>query len=236
MVPADISPWKRGSSRSSSRGVAPIPAAFELRKFTSLDGSSYRVHVVGPRRRDGLRGGTRHGVDRPVRQRHGQRPVRNEGRGRRFPRRWRPRSRRSKRELAQKGLAGALGVLNRRVPHRFTAVYRLVGHALHNIATIDKHLHLDPLDLKVVPLQDSFCQFVLRDGLFLTRDSGTDPRLSGHPYSGIVGCYAGVRIRDREGQMAGTLCHFDLDSFDLTDDEYLLLDRAASLVRAFLAA
>jgi hypothetical protein len=136
--------------------------------------------------------------------------------------------------LAQGGLVGALGILNQRVPHRFTAVYRLVGQALHNVATVDKHLHLDPLDLKVVPLKDSFCQFVLRDGLFLTRESGGDARLAGHPYSGIVGSYVGVRIEDREGKLAGTLCHFDLESHELADDEYLLLASAAALMPAFL--
>jgi hypothetical protein len=140
------------------------------------------------------------------------------------------------RELAQKGLAGALAVLNRRVPHRFTAVYRLVGASLHNVATVDKHMHLEALDLKVVPLKDSFCQFVLRDGLFLTRESGSDSRLDGHPYSGVVGCYAGVAIRNRDAQLSGTLCHFDLDSHEVADDEYLLLDQAARLLPAFLVA
>ena len=234
MVPADITTLEARQFALLIQRSGGDPAAFELRKFTSLDGSSYRVHVVGrggatvyeagnatawtgqfASDMDNGLFGTKGEAALPVPVAAALAQV--------------------EKELAHKGLAGALGVLNRRVPHRFTAVYRLVGHALHSIATIDKHLHLDPLDLKVVPLQDSFCQFVLRDGLFLTRDSGTDPRLDGHPYGGIVGCYAGVRIHDRQGQMAGTLCHFDLDSFDVTDDEYLLLDRAASLMSAFLA-
>jgi GAF domain-containing protein len=138
------------------------------------------------------------------------------------------------RGLAQQGLAGALGVLNRRVPHRFTAVYRVQGQSLLNVATADKHLHLDPLDLKVVPLKDSFCQFVLRDGLFLTHDSGSDPRLGGHPYKGVVGSYVGVPILGANGKLTGTLCHFDLDRHPLPDDEFLLLDHAARLMPAFL--
>ena len=75
---------------------------------------------------------------------------------------------------------------------------------------------------------------MLRDGLFLTRDSGTDARLGDHPYGGVVGCYVGVPVQNREGRMAGTLCHFDLDSHGI-DDEYLLLDRAARLMPAFVA-
>jgi hypothetical protein len=138
------------------------------------------------------------------------------------------------RALAQKGLDGALGVLNARVPHRFTSVYRLIDQSLHNVATVDKRLHLEPLDLRVVPVKDSFCQFVMRDGLFLTSESGADVRLSGHPYSGIVGCYVGVPVRNRQGKVAGTLCHFDLESHEIDDDEYLLLDRAAKLLPAFI--
>lgn len=136
--------------------------------------------------------------------------------------------------LAQQGLPAALTVLNRRVPHRFTAVYRRLGQSLHNVATADKHLHLDPLDLKVVPLTDSFCQFVLRDGLFLTQDSGTDVRLNGHPYAGLVGCYVGVPVCDQAGVLVGTLCHFDINSHPVEDDEYLLLDRSAKLMPPFL--
>jgi hypothetical protein len=137
-------------------------------------------------------------------------------------------------ELAQNGLLGVLRFLNARVPHRFTAVYRLDHQLLVNIATFDKHLHLEALDLKAVPLNDSYCQFVLRDGLFLTDDSGQDERLSGHPYAGVVGSYIGVPIARKPGSLDGTLCHFDLASHPISDEEYLLLERAAMLLPAFL--
>ena len=39
----------------------------------------------------------------------------------------------------------------------------------------------------------------------------------------------------RQGRLAGTLCHFDLEDHDVADEEYLLLDRAARLLPAFLA-
>jgi hypothetical protein len=143
----------------------------------------------------------------------------------------------AERELAVHGLLGVLTFLNKRVPHRFTALYRLdPGRLLRNVAVVDKHLQLDPLDLKVVPLGDSFCQFVLRDGLFLTEQSGSDPRLVGHPYRGIVGCYVGVPVRTGPGDPAGTLCHFDTETHTLPDDEYFLLERVASLLPAFLAS
>ncbi|AEG91709.1 hypothetical protein [Ramlibacter tataouinensis] len=233
MIPADITPLETRQFELVIRRSGANPAAFELRKFRSLAGTGYKVRVVGrgaatvyemddptswigPFSQDVEKGlfGTDAEVALPPAVASGLAEV--------------------EKGLARKGLPGALAILNRRVPHRFTAVYRLEGQFLHNVAAVDKHLHLEPLDLKVVPFKDSFCQFVLRDGLFLTRDSGTDTRLSGHPYRGVMGCYVGVPIRERQGRLAGTLCHFDLDSHDIEDDEYLLLDRAAKLMPAFL--
>ena len=132
------------------------------------------------------------------------------------------------------GLSGLLDFLNTRVVHRFTALYRLDGPVLRNVAVHDKHKHLDALDLKVVPLKDSFCQFVLRDGLFLTPGSGEDERLKGHPYSGIVGSYVGVPVSTQGGALRGTLCHFDLVDHEVSDDEFLFLERAAGLLPLYL--
>jgi hypothetical protein len=235
MLPVDISPLEARQFALLIHRSGARPDAFELRKFRTRGGNGYKVRVVGrgaatvyeTENPNAWMGQFANDLDSGLFGTEGD-PVLPDAVGSALSE--------VERELAQKGLTGALGVLNRRVPHRFTAVYRLIGQALHNVATADKHHHLDPLDLKVVPLKDSFCQFVLRDGLFLTRDSGTDSRLGGHPYGGIVGCYVGVPIRTRDGRLSGTLCHFDLESFDVDDDEYLLLDRAARLMPAFLAS
>jgi GAF domain-containing protein len=138
--------------------------------------------------------------------------------------------------LVASGLPGILQFLNERVPHRFTALYRLdPGQVLTNVAVHDKHRHLDALDLRVVPLKDSFCQFVLRDGLFLTQSSGTDPRLVGHPYAGAVNCYVGVPVIAQNG-MQGTLCHSDIEDHAVADREYLLLAACARLLSSYLKA
>lgn len=135
--------------------------------------------------------------------------------------------------IATRGLVGALEMLNARVPHRFTAVYKLEAAVLRSVASVDKHLHLDPLDLRSVPLKDSFCQFVLRDGLFLTSRSGDDPRLAGHPYCGVMGSYVGVPVK-RGDRMVGSLCHFDLVSHEVDDDEVMLLEHVAALLPSFV--
>ena len=235
MIPADVSPLETRQFNLLLKKAGVSPGSFEMRKLQSADGASYKVRVVGRgaatvyegedptswigRFASDLDRGL-FGVDGdsklPVKLAHALSEV--------------------ERALARQGLSGALAVLNRRVPHRFTAVYRRVGQALHNVATADKHLHLDALDLRIVPVKDSFCQFVLRDGLFLTHESGTDVRLSGHPYKGVMGCYVGVPVRGHDDKLAGTLCHFDLESFEVDDEEYLLLDRAARLLPDFLYA
>ena len=233
MMPAEISPLEARQFQLLIRRSGGDPAAFELRKF-SRGGSNYKVRVVG-------RGAATIYEAEDANSWMGQfaRDVENGLFGTdaeaEVPPAIASALAQVEKALAGQGLPGALAVLNRRVPHRFTAVYRLVGQALHNVATADKHLHLDALDLKVVQLKDSFCQFVLRDGLFLTQESGADPRLDGHPYRGVVGCYVGVPVRTRDGRLAGTLCHFDLESHEMPDDEYLLLDRAARLMPAFLS-
>ena len=234
MIPADISPLETRQFHLLIRRSGAHPDAFKLRKFRYLSGKGYKVRVVG-------RGGATvyDTEDATSWMGHFAQDVEKglfgtDVGGAVLGAPLVAALAEVEKALAERGLAGALAVLNRRVPHRFTALYRRVGQALHNLATADKYLHLDALDLRIVPLKDSYCQFVLRDGLFVTHESGGDARLQGHPYSGIVGSYVGVPVRDRGGAVAGTLCHFDLESHEVADDEYLLLDRAARLMPAFL--
>lgn len=235
MFLADITPLETRQFELLVRRSGADPAAFQLRKFQSPTGKAFKVRVVGrgaatvydAEDSASWMGQFAHDVQEGLFGTDAQTAL---------PAGVRDAFAEVEEALAQNGLPGALDLLNRRVPHRFTAVYRLRGPSLHSVATVDKHRHLEPLDLGIVPLKDSFCQFVLRDGLFLTPDSGVDQRLAGHPYSGVMGSYVGVPVRDRVDRLAGTLCHFDLAPHDVPDDEYLLLDRVARLLPAFLRA
>ncbi len=135
---------------------------------------------------------------------------------------------------AQFGLPAALLELNRRVPHRYTAAYRLDGQRLRNVELIDKAGEDRPEFLAEVPFANSFCQFVLRDGGFLTSDSGHDARLDGHPYKGVMVAYHGVPIADGEGKLLGTLCHFDVQQQPLSDAEFEHLQSVAQVIHRFL--
>ncbi|WP_311221613.1 MULTISPECIES: GAF domain-containing protein [unclassified Acidovorax] len=131
------------------------------------------------------------------------------------------------------GPAG-LSFLNARVKHRYTAVYRLEGSVLRNMHLFDKQGVVTPDFLAEIPLQDSFCQFVMRDGGFTSTDTGADSRLDGHKYQGVMGSYHGLPLLDNHGSLYGTLCHFDTERHALPDEEFALLQKAARLLPAYL--
>jgi GAF domain-containing protein len=236
VIPAEVSPGEERQFGLLISKTGSDRKHFVLRKFRSLDGRSYRTRVVG-------RGAaTIYETLDPYRWMAAFAKDLELGMFGVKPSESAPSAviscalANAAVALADKGLEGVLGFLNRRVPHRFTAVYRLEGGAvLRCVAVVDKHLHLEPMDLKTVPLKDSYCQFVLRDSLFITEKSGGDARLSGHVYAGVVNSYAGTGIRNASGALAGTLCHFDLGALPVTDDEVRLLEAVAGLLSAYLS-
>lgn len=137
------------------------------------------------------------------------------------------------RVLESQGPAG-LDFLNARVPHRFTGVYKLEGGILHGMYLHDKQGQIVPEFLKAVPLADSFCQFVLRDGCFVTCDSGQDARLDQHKYQGVMGSYYGLPLLNNYGELYGTLCHFDVTNHALSDAEFAFLQKAARVLPKYL--
>ncbi len=132
------------------------------------------------------------------------------------------------------GVPGGLRLLNQRVPHRYTALYALRGGVLKNLFLYDKAGEARPEFLEEVPIGDSFCQFVLRDGCFLTSDTGSDHRLDGHAYQGVLRAYHGVPLVGDDGELFGTLCHFDARECDLSEDEFQYLQKVTRLLPACL--
>lgn len=135
--------------------------------------------------------------------------------------------------LNTEGPAG-LQFLNARVPHRYTAVYRLDKGVLRNLYVFDKRAEVVPEFLEAVPLQDSFCQFVLREGLFRTVGTAQDARLDGHKYQGAIGSYHGLPITDNFGELFGTICHFDTEPLGMADEEFHVLRQAAKILPRYL--
>jgi GAF domain-containing protein len=69
-------------------------------------------------------------------------------------------------------------------------------------------------------------------GVFVTANALLDPRLAGHPARNDVVSYYGVPVMDAEGQLFGTLCHYDVMPRDPSRlDLSLLLEVASALAR-----
>jgi len=135
--------------------------------------------------------------------------------------------------LESEGPAG-LAYLNARVIHRYTAIYQLAQGILRNVYLHDKQGQVIPEDLKEVPLEDSFCQFVLRDGFFITHNSAKDERLNGMKFQGVLGAYYGVPLLNNQGELYGTLCHFDMPAYPLDDLEFDFLKKAGQVLPKYL--
>ena len=53
---------------------------------------------------------------------------------------------------------------------------------------------------------------------------------------GVVGSYVGVPVVSDQPKFFGTLCHFDYDRHEVSDEEFLFLERVARLLPRFLPA
>jgi GAF domain-containing protein len=136
--------------------------------------------------------------------------------------------------LKSRGAGAALAYLNEGVPHRFSGVYRIDGSNLRNVLLVDKQGQMRPAFLEVVPMDASFCQFVVRDGIFRTNNSAVDTRLDGHPYQGVLVSYHAVPLVDPDRALVGTLSHFDLIERSIKDSEFELLYQAGHLLSDFI--
>lgn len=136
--------------------------------------------------------------------------------------------------LQGSGLNAGLILLNKRVAHRFTAVYRLDNGIMRNVAVVDKQGEVVPQSLLEVPLEHSFCQFVLKDGSFMTQNSADEGRLQGHIYKGVLNSYVGLPLTTNNGDLFGTFCHFDFPPQEIVDEEFEFLQTAVRLLPAYV--
>jgi hypothetical protein len=129
--------------------------------------------------------------------------------------------------LHQQGVHAALGYLNSRTPHRYTGIFRFEGQFSRNVVLYDR------FDLLVqngqdVPLAEAFCSLVEREQEPLqVIDASLDPRA--WEINTLVISYYGVLIRDPQGNIYGTLCHYDLELCQALAMNLPLLEVAATL-------
>jgi GAF domain-containing protein len=135
--------------------------------------------------------------------------------------------------LAEHGLPGALAFLNRRGPHRYTAVYRLDGDTMVNIGIHDR-LGLVASPLPPIARDHSLCQYVTAEQAFVTENVLEDPRLSTHFQRGLINAYVGLPLSRGPSHLYGTLCQMDPDAQALSASEYRFFELVAPLLVDYL--
>ena len=133
--------------------------------------------------------------------------------------------------LAEEGTRAALAYLNSLTSQRFTSLYRFDGELLSNVTFYDREAP-EAESCDTIPVLASYCVFV-RDtaARFATSAALADRRLDGHPKQAQVQSYCGVPLRDREGRMFGSVCHFDLGPGSVTELDVSLMEHLANLLQ-----
>ena len=138
-------------------------------------------------------------------------------------------------QLTAGGLKAGLAWLNARVSYRFTAVSRLYGQTLELVELIDKKNSVANGIWQSAPLKDSFCEFAIREGQFVTSDTIGDTRLDSNPYREILRCYVGLPVHRLPGDLLGTFCHFDLQPRDISVSEFSFLQDAVTFLSPYVS-
>ncbi len=114
--------------------------------------------------------------------------------------------------------------------------YRFIGIWRFKAGKANAAVHFDKENPAVtsateVPDDATYCCYV-RDsrGAFMTAEALLDPRTEGHPARATVPTYCGVPVMDAEGDLLGTLCHYDLVPRDPSELDLELLLQAASAI------
>lgn len=132
--------------------------------------------------------------------------------------------------LERHGLRPMLVFLNGLSAFRFSAITRFDKGKLETVCYYDRE---DPRAdaLPAVPQEASYCQFVkARRDIFPVPDSQLEPCLGVHPARDAVRAYCGAPLYDAEGNVIGSICHFNIDPLQVAARDGELLTAAAALL------
>lgn len=139
--------------------------------------------------------------------------------------------------LQSSGMDLALAMLNSRTRYRFTGVYRVDPPMLRNLYLFDRENPALSLGGENVPLESTYCGIVAStQAPFLAENAPTDPRLAAHPSRDSVVSYVGVPVRNADGRVFGTLCHYDVRPRMLPENELAVLEITSRCIASWLAS
>ena len=130
--------------------------------------------------------------------------------------------------LSAQGIRPALAYVVGLSEYRFIGIFRFQDGKATAVVHVDRE-HPEQLTTDEVPDTATYCCFV-RDskGAFTTADAMHDARLETHVARSVVKAYCGIPVMDPEGELLGTLCHYDLVPRDPESLDLPLLLRVAS--------
>jgi GAF domain-containing protein len=134
--------------------------------------------------------------------------------------------------LDTQGVRAALAYIVSLSDYRFISVFQFRDDKAMAALHFDRE-NPDVLRSAEVPDTATYCCYV-RDsrGVFTTANALLDARLASHPKRTGVLAYCGVPVMDAEGQLLGTLCHYDVVPRDPEQlDLALLIEVASALAR-----
>ncbi len=130
--------------------------------------------------------------------------------------------------LDTQGVRAALAYLVSLSDYRFIGIFRFRDGKATAAVHVDRE---NPNELRSAEVPDTatYCCYV-RDsrGIFTTADALRDERLDTHAARDQVLAYCGVPVMDAEGQVLGTLCHYDVVPRDPQQLDLALLIEVAS--------
>lgn len=133
--------------------------------------------------------------------------------------------------LSTQDVRAAVIFLNGLTEHRFTALYRFDNETLKNLYFFDRE---NPAQESTpdIPVTASYCVFVRSlNSRFSTSGARLDERVTGHPKREELQSYCGVPLRDVNGEMFGTICHFDFRPIPISDANVELMESLAPLIK-----
>ena len=126
--------------------------------------------------------------------------------------------------LVSDGIRAALYSVLRKTDYRFISIFRFKNGRATSAVHVDR-TNLNELQAPEVDDTATYCCYV-RDaqGAFVTADALNDARTQSHAAREAVRAYCGIPIMNPEGELIGTLCHYDLEprSPETLDLELLL--------------
>lgn len=138
--------------------------------------------------------------------------------------------------VREQRVAEAMRYMNSLTPFRFTGIYRFDGMSVANVHLFDRQCGFGS-DGSVAPVSSTFCLWI-NESLSVVQmtDSMTDPRAFGHPKREVVRSYCGGPICGEEGELVGTICHFDYEPRDIPAGLLAMLDAIGPSLHSIVAA